>query len=331
MTYSQFRYSWPFLMHATLCATLVLGLSACGKKDDKQAATQVAAKVGSEEISVHQINQVLSRSNSAGASPAAVQAMSREVLEKLIDQQLAVEQATEDKLHRSPEVVTQIEAARRDILARAYMQKIAGGLPKPSAEDIKKYFAEHPQLFSDRRVFNIQEIVVPAAPGLADQLRAFAASGKPIVEVANWLKSKEIKFDGGSATRAAEQIPLERLAQIHALRDGQSVVFETPQAITLVRVASSQSSPVAEAAALPRIEQFLTNQRASEAVTTNIKQLRAAAKITYMGEFAKPEGGATAASAEPKATTPAPAAAAPAEATPANSKTAIEKGVAGLK
>jgi len=319
-------------MHAILSAALLLGLAACGNKDEKKAATQVAAKVGSEEISVHQINQVLSRGSSAGATPAAVQALSREVLEKLIDQQLAVEQATEEKLHRSPEVVSQIEAARRDILARAYMQKIAGALPKPGADDIKKYYAEHPQLFSERRVFNVQEIVVPAAPGLAEQLRSFAASGKPIVEVANWLKSKEIKFDGGSATRAAEQIPLERLAQIHALKDGQSVVMEAPQAITLLRVASSQSSPVAEAAALPRIEQFLTNQRASEAVATNIKQLRAAAKITYMGEFAKTEGSATPPAAAAKDAAPAPAAPTPAEATPAaNGKTAIEKGVAGLK
>ena len=326
MTNSQLRYSRHLFMLAVLSAALVFGLTACGNKDDKKTATQVAAKVGSEEISVHQINQVLSRTNSAGASPAAVQTMSREVLEKLIDQQLAVEQATEEKLHRSPEVVTQIEAARRDILARAYMQKLAGALPKPSVEDSKKYFAEHPQLFSERRVFNIQEIVVPTAPGLADQLRAFAASGKPIVDVANWLKSKNIKFDGGSATRAAEQIPLERLTQIHALRDGQSVVLETPQALTLVRVVSSQSSPVAEATALPRIEQFLTNQRASEAVASNIKQLRAAAKITYMGEFTKAEGAAASAVATP------PAASAPAEATPAaNTKAAIEKGVAGLK
>ena len=54
----------------TVIATaLVLGLTACGKRDDKKVATQVAAKVGSEEISVHQINQVLSRANTAGATP----------------------------------------------------------------------------------------------------------------------------------------------------------------------------------------------------------------------------------------------------------------------
>ena len=323
MTTSQIRYSKPLVMHAILSAALVLGLAACGNKDDKKAATQVAAKVGSEEISVHQINQVLSRSRSAGASPAAVQALSREVLEKLIDQQLAVEQATEEKLHRSPEVVAQIEAARRDILARAYMLKVAANVPKPSAQEVKKYYAEHPALFSERRIFNVQEIVVPTAPGLADQMRTLVAAGKPIVEVANWLKSKDIKFDGGSATRAAEQIPLERLTQVHALKDRQSIVLESPQTITLVRVASSQSSPVAEAAALPRIEQFLTNQRASAAVSAKIKELRAATKVAYMGEFAKVGG--TAAVPPPVAPEPVPSFSAP------DNASAIEKGVAGLK
>lgn len=313
-----------------LAALLAVSLPACGGKDDKKA-TQVAAKVGSEEISVHQINQVLSRSNTAGATPEAAKAMSRDVLEKLIDQQLAVDQATEEKLHRSPEVVTQIEAARRDILARAYMQKIAGALPKPAPEELKKYYAEHPQLFSERRIFNVQEIVVPTAPGVAEQLRALAAAGKPIEEAAAWLKAKEIKFQGGSASRAAEQIPLELLPQVHALKDGQSMVMETPRAITLLRLASSQMAPVPEAAALPRIEQFLTNQRAGEAVAARLKQLRAGTTVTYMGDFSAP-GTAPAKTAPAAAESAAAASAAPAApATSDSAKSVIEKGVAGLK
>lgn len=315
-----FRFR-SFSTLAILVTALTINLSGCGSKDEKNAATQVAAKVGSEEISVHQINQVLSRTNTAGFSAAAAQSMSRDVLEKLIDQQLAVEQATEDRLHRSPDVVSQIEAARRDILARAYMQKIAATVPKPTAEEVKKYYAGHPALFSERRIFNVQEIVMAATPGLADQLRTLLATGKPIVEVANWLKGKGIKFDGGSATRAAEQIPLERLTQIHALRDGQSIVLESPQTITVVRLASSQSSPVAEAAASARIEQFLSNQRASEAVGAKIKELRTATKITYMGEFSKPLASAPV----------APAAITAPVAPAADTTTAIEKGVAGLK
>lgn len=303
----------------------VLGLSACGNKDDKKVATQVAAKVGSEEISVHQINQILKRANTGNVTPQALQNMGREVLEKLIDQQLAVEQATENKLHRSPDVVSQIEAARRDILARAYIQQVTSALPKPTTEETKKYFTEHPQLFGERRIFNVQEIVLAPDSGASEQLRALASAGKSMEDVAAWLKEKNIPFNGGSATRAAEQIPLEILPKVSALKDGQATVLESPQGITVLRLASSQASPVNEAAALPRIEQFLTNQRAGEAVAANIKQLRANAKISYMGDFAKAEGAAVKASLPVATATPAPAS--PDD----KAKSTIEKGIAGLK
>ncbi len=301
----------PAIIVCTLALTM-LALSACGKKEtaQNQPPTQVAARVGSEEISVHQINQVLSRANTRGLSPEVIQVMSREALEKLIDQQLAIEQATEAKLHRSTEVVAQIENARRDILARAYIQQLTGALPKPTEEEAKQYFDLHPQLFAERRVFSVQELVAPVTSGVADQLRTFATTGKPIEEVAAWLKEKEIQFTAGSATRGSEQIPLDLLPKVYALKDGQSTVWDIPQGITFIRVLASQAAPVSQTTATPRIQQFLANQRASEAITANIKQLRTNTKITYVGEFATPL---------------------PAESVDTSNKNALEKGVAGLK
>lgn len=317
---------------------LLLTLTACGNKEEKKVATQVAAKVGSEEISVHQINQVLSRANAANATPQAVDKLRRDVLEKLIDQQLAVSQAEESKLHRTPEVVAMIEAARREVLARAYIQQVTSALPKPSPEETKKYYVEHPALFAERRVFNLQEVQLPASAGeaVAEQVRTLLGSGKPMEEVATLLKSKDIKFGGGAATRAAEQIPLELLTKVHALKDGQSMVVQNPQGFNVIRIASSQSAPVLEAAALPRIEQFMANQRGAEAVNKAVKELRAKATITYMGDFA---GGPAAPGAATPATAAAPAAPAPAAATTpaaagpaaAASQSVIEKGIAKLK
>jgi EpsD family peptidyl-prolyl cis-trans isomerase len=272
----------------------------------------VAAKVGSEEISVHQINQVLGRSNAAGASPEALQGMSREVLEKLIDEQLAVEEATQAKLHRAPEVVAQIEAAKREILARAYLQQLTSSLPKPTEAETRAYFAANPQLFAERRAFNLQEIVAKPVPGLADMLTAMGNAGKPLSDIAAVLKEKNIPFNGGNATRNSEQIPLDLLPKLYAVKDGQSVVRDSPQNVTLLRVVSSVPAPVTEATALPSIERFLANQRASDAVTARLKELRASAKISYMGEFSAPPATA----ATPNSAQPA---------------SVMEKGVAGLK
>jgi EpsD family peptidyl-prolyl cis-trans isomerase len=301
----------PAVIFCTLALTL-LALTACGKKEVaiNAAPSQVAAKVGSEEISIYQINQVLSRANTRGVSPEVIQVMSRDALEKLIDQQLAIEQATVAKLHRMPEVVAEIENARREILARAYIQQLTNALPQPTEQEAKQYFDLHPQLFAERKVFNVQELVTPANPAVADQLRAFASTGKPVEEVAAWLKEKEIKFTAANATRGSEQIPLDLLPKVYGLKDGQSTVWDIPQGITFVRVIASQPAPVTQPVAIPRIQQFLANQRASEAITANIALLRANTKISYVGEFATPL------SAAPVDT---------------SNKSALEKGVAGLK
>src|SRR2546422_5284472 len=91
-------------------------LAACGKDDDKKAASQVAATVNSQEITVHQVNNVLARNPSI--TPEAAPRAKREIVERLIDQELARQQALEKKLDRSPGVVQAIEAAKAEILDR---------------------------------------------------------------------------------------------------------------------------------------------------------------------------------------------------------------------
>jgi EpsD family peptidyl-prolyl cis-trans isomerase len=312
-----------------LISLVSLGIAGCGGKDAEKPkpATQIAAKVNSGEISVHQLNYMLTRTaGAAGASPEMAPKIRREVLDRLVDQELAVEQAIDKKLDRSPEVLLAIENARREILARAYVEQLTAAAPKPTTEEAKKYYAENPQLFSERRIYNIQEIVLPATPGIASDLRGMLDGGKSMEEIANSLKGKGIKFAAGGATRSAEQIPLELLPKIHPLKAGQSLILEGPQAITVMRLAGVQSAPVSEDVALPRIQQFLGNQRAAEIAKQEFKALKANAKITFMGEFAgsdAPQAAATPSVPDAKDSSMATRA--------SSGSSAVERGVAGLK
>lgn len=323
------------LQTSALAFSLTLTLSACSNEGESAKATQVAAKVGSSEISVHQINQVLSRTPVGNASKDAVQAASQQVLERLIDQQLAVDQATESKLHRSPDVVAQLEAARREVLARAFLQQLTSSVPKPTTDEIKKYYEDNPALFAERRVFNLQEIRVPKAIGIVDELKKMAEAARPIEEVAALLRSRSVQFGGGSATRPAEQIPLELLPQVHALKDGQSTVVQAGDSVTFLRVASSQSVPVSEAAATPGITQYLGNRRSAEAVTAEIKRLRDVTTITYLGDFDRAAAKTADVADKPVAPAEAPSLSMPVgtDGKPATSpeQSAIERGIQGLK
>lgn len=314
-----------------LLPSLALGVAGCGSKEAEKPATQIAAKVNSGEISVHQLNYILARTpGAANANLEMAPKLRREVLDRLIDQELAVEQATEKKLDRSPDVLLALENARREILARAYIEQITAAAPKPTTDEAKKYYAENPQLFAERRIYNIQELVLPVSAGVADELRGMLAAGKSLEEIAGWLKGKGTKFAAGSATRSAEQIPLELLPKIHQLKTGQGLVLEGPQTITVMRLGGAQSAPVSEEVALPRIQQFLGNQRAAEMAKQEVKALKAKAKITYMGEFGAPDAGTA------SRQTATPSASGPTDldmSKPAASKAdvVVEKGVAGLK
>ena len=150
---------------AVAAAVLLVG---CGEKKDK-AASQTAAKVNKDEITVHQINFVLQQQRNL--RPEQTDAASKQILDRLIEQQLALQKADEQKIDRDPRVVQQLEAARREILARAYLDKVGEAAPKPTPEEIKKYYDDKPALFRERRVYSIQEFAVEAKPEQVTELR----------------------------------------------------------------------------------------------------------------------------------------------------------------
>ena len=304
---------------AVAAAVLVVG---CGEKKDK-AASQTAARVNKDEITVHQINFQLQQQR--GLRPEQTDAASRQILERLIEQQLALQKSDDLKLDRDPRVVVQLEAARRDVLVRAYVDKIGEAATKPTPEEIKKYYDEKPALFSERRVYNIQEIGIEAKPEQVSELREKLAASKDINEFIEFLKSRGFKFGANQAVRAAEQLPLGSLEAMAKMKDGQAMVAPSANGAQVVLLAGSRSQPVTEEQARPAIEQYLTNERKRKLVEEDMKTIRAAAKIEYIGKFAQ----AASAPPAPPATTPG-ASPAPAAASSGLSSSDISKGL-GLK
>ena len=315
---------------AVVCAVLALALAGCGAKKDK-VATQVAAKVNKEEISVHQINFVLQQQR--GLRADQTDAASRQVLDRLIDQELAVQKAQELKLDRDPRVQQQLEAVRRDVIARAYVEKMGESVGKPSPEAIKQYYEDKPWLFKERRIYNIQEVALEAKPEQMDALRAELKSAKSINDFLEYLKANNIRFAVNQAVRAAEQLPLTMVESFSKLKDGQALLMPSPAGAQVVVLAGSRSEPIDEARAAPAIEQFLMNDAKRKIVEADMKAMRAAAKIEYIGKYAEAAASAPAGPASTVLADPVPASAAPLAVPPASAgeADAISKGLSGLK
>jgi EpsD family peptidyl-prolyl cis-trans isomerase len=277
----------PFASRAAAVTVTVLtvALAGCGESKKDKPATQTAARVNKEEITVHQINFVLQQQRSLPPEQAA--SASKQVLEKLIDQELALQKAGEQKVDRDPKVVQQIEAARREIISRAYVEKIGAGAPKPSPEEVKAYYEANPALFKERRIYSLQELAIEAKPEQLDDLKAKLAAAKDISAFVEYLKANNIRFAGNQAVRPAEQLPLASLANISKMKDGQAIFTPAPQGAVVVILASSRSQPVDAERARPAIEQYLLNDRKRKVIEDDLKALRTAAKVEYVGEFVK--------------------------------------------
>jgi len=304
--------------------------------DKPKAATQAAARVNDNEITVHQINMVLERQ--PGLKPEQADAAGRQVLEGLIDQEIAVQKAEETKLDRDPKIVQMLDAARRSILPRAYYDKAASGaVATPGEDEVKKYFEANPGLFTNRRIYMLQEFTIQGEEAQVKALEEQLKGTSSVQAFADVLKASGLKFAVNQVTQPAESLPLQMVGRVSAMQDGQSLTEIVKGGMKAVLLVASRSQPLTYEQSKPLIERFLTETKRAEWLRTHVKEIRAAAKVDYLGRFAEkaPEAasGAAPAAVEAPAAPTAPASAADAQAPAASSldADALSKGLSGLK
>lgn len=282
------------LAGSLLALVLASTLAGCGDRSKRDGGAAPAARVNREDIGALQVAAVLQQ---RGVRAEQADAVGRQVLERLIDQTLAAQRADELKLERDPRVAAQLETARREVLARAYVERVSEAAAKPTPDEVRQYFDEHPALFRERRVYTLQELAIEARPEQLPELRAQLAASKSIADFAEWLRAQGFRFVGNQAVRAAEQLPLASLKALAAMQDGQAVLNPTPRGAQVVVVAASRTMPVDLAQATPAIEQYLLHDRRRRLIQDDLAALRKSATIEYLGAFAAPPPAAAEAAA----------------------------------
>lgn len=273
-----------------LLAALFFTLAGCDDKKGAEAASgSLAAKVNGEKIAVQAIESELAK---AGLKQAAEsQDAANRVLDILLGQRLLVQQARKTGLDKDPEVTRALQAAENQVLAQAYVEKLTANAAKASDSEITAYYDKHPELFSERRIYRLQEILIQVGPESVDAVKARLADGANLNDLAQWLKSQNIPARGTQSVKSAEQLPLELAARLHPLKDGQAITLESPRQITLLAITGSQSQPLSREQARPAIERFLLAEHKRALARAELDKLRAAAKIEYVAPYAESKSG----------------------------------------
>jgi peptidyl-prolyl cis-trans isomerase C len=334
------KRSFPSTPRRALGAALILvaaTLAACGDKAKESKPGQALASVNGAEVTVLQLNEELQR---AGVPAGQQDAASKQLLQALIDRQLLESEAAKEKLDRDPKVMQAIDRARSLIIAQAYMQKRLGNVARPTPAEVEDYFNKHPEFFSNRKQFNMNELVVPGS-AMTPDLKAAADSAKSLEEVAVWLDMHKIKYGRTQVSRSTADLNPELSQKLLALPKNQIFIVKEGDRAMLISIAEIKDAPVTLQVAAQQIEQFLANKKNKELAAAELQRLRSSAKIEYINKSMAPDPNSPAAAPAPASASPVAAA----PATPADSaavatgntgnsgtdKASLDRGVAGLK
>ncbi|XZG69471.1 EpsD family peptidyl-prolyl cis-trans isomerase [Chitinibacteraceae bacterium HSL-7] len=294
-------------------------LTACGSDDEKsetKSPSQVVAKVNGTELTVHQLNFLLK------GQPQVSDAVKQQALDRLIDQEVLVQKAVEMKLDRDPNVLQALEAARRQILSQAVLERQIGThAAQPNTADVDKFYSDHPALFANRKIYDFQVFVIDQA-SMSDALRAALDTAHTPEDVVAALGAAGAKFDQKGSRIAAEQLPLPLLDKFAALNVGDIMSLPESGKIALMQLVATADAPVARADADKAIQAYLGNTGKEKAVKDKVAELKSGAKVEYLTRYAE-EGAAAVAPAAP--------ATADAKSDASLSDESIQAGVKGLK
>lgn len=259
-------------------------LTGCGDQSAPGTALKAAAQVNGQAIAALQIDSELKK---LGEVPAdQQQPLANRLLGNLVDQEILAQQAIRAKLDESDELKMKIAAVRRQLLAEAQIAALTKDIPAPSDAEIKAYYDQHPELFANRRIYQLQELMIGSTPENQDKVQGLIAEAKHPKALVEALKAAGIPVAGRQSVKGAEELPSELLAKLKDMNPGQSITLGKAGKLTVLILAGIEARPVTEETARDMITRYLANAKKREKVEAELVQLRTQAKIEYQPPFA---------------------------------------------
>jgi EpsD family peptidyl-prolyl cis-trans isomerase len=197
-------------------------------------------------------------------------------------------------------VVQAMEAAKREVLARAFQDRLAAKAVSASTDEVDRYYDSRPALFSERRLYTLQEFAMDVTEEDGPRIQAILKNAKSVDEIGEALSKAGIRYRSRQFAQAAEEMPMVLLDTLAKLPVGQSVLTQQPGGARVYVILQAQAAPMNRNFSRSAIEAYLLGERKRELVSREMKALRDRAQIAYQGTFAQAGVAASAAASAAK-------------------------------
>lgn len=270
---------------------------------------QVVATVNGEEITSLELRSELGGFGSR--DPEIMKAAQQQALQQVVLRKLMAQEARKAKLDKTADFTLQLHRGEEALLAGLYQRKLASEVVQPSRQAGEAYVASHPDMFANRRVLFVNQVIAAPSNISPDRLRPL----KTLDAVRSLLETEGVQYQENAVVLDTLSANPQLIALVKGLPAGE--IFVVPQQGSLLfnQITGERSTPFRGDMATAYAVNQLRSQTSQTTISKRLEALRKAAddKIVYSDAYtpSKPK-----AVAKPAAKAAAPAAA-PAAAAPA--------------
>lgn len=267
-----------------LLAVGLICLSGCG--EDKAAAApkgQVVATADGMEITQRELAAEMDLMTGAAAEDPD---KAREAaLQQIIARKLLAREARARKLDDSPDFGLLKQRAEESVLEAMLQRAMTRNLPAPTIEDARRYMADNPDLFAQRKLFSVEQIRAPLARGqaLIDKLKPLTS----LQEVEALFVKEAVQFQRDTGTLDAMQSPPELVKQMLALPTGEIFILPLQDSLTVNRIIEIRTALVDEGEAERFALRYLRQKGISDTLKNQLAEVmkKHKDKIRYQRGF----------------------------------------------
>jgi EpsD family peptidyl-prolyl cis-trans isomerase len=299
------------LSGSAVVVPLCLALGAChlgGLLGKKTPTGQVAATVGGQEITLLQLRAELTGVNLPDdkARKTAEQAALREIIAR----KLIASEARNEGLDKKPDFILQKQRLEDTLLAQALQAKIVQDTPAPTTDEANHFIADHADIFSDRKIFTLEQIRMPrpSSPAIVQALQPL----NTLDEVEAYLKQQNIPYQRQNGTLDAVGADPQLIEAVVKLPPNELFVVPTNDGLVVNHILSTREEPFTGDPATKYALQVLTLEHRQQAVRRAFNSIfqRGLATVSYNKDFVPPPAKpapAAAKSGAPASAAPKPA------------------------
>lgn len=259
-------------------------LASCGQPSgDKVAAAkgQVVAHVGNEVITTQELDNEF---RLAGITPDKQKdpEIAKRVIGEIVVRKYLLQQAMTAKLDREPGVLLDLLRVREQVLGNAMLNRAASA-KAPSKADIDRYIAKSTWKFADRKLFSVDEIIIPLTP--ATQIFVNAnKDAKSLDELLQQLTTSGIPHSRQLGVLSSSDLPEELVGLVQKRKEDDIFFTRVGSNGLFFKVRAEEARPIEGDAATNLARQMMR----ADALAAELGLAAYSAKLEakYEGDYA---------------------------------------------